>query len=184
MNFTDYFCSSPPPYLLFLQASLLFDSPVHNLPFLYLLSIMPRSRAAPSRPAAAHHAAPSKPAPPVHNTAPQSPHSAQQPQVINVHMQRGGGGSGILGTMLGVAGGSVLGHGISNYLYGGNTQAPSQPAEAQSLAQAASNEGHVCAPQLSGYSKCLENLDANQCKWAWDSFLQCQQSNTNATAPA
>uniref|UniRef100_A0A0A9WSL8 Putative beta-glucosidase I n=1 Tax=Lygus hesperus TaxID=30085 RepID=A0A0A9WSL8_LYGHE len=64
--------------------------------------------------------------------------------VTNVFVQRHtpttspmmGGGSGMLGTMAAVAGGSVLGHGISNYLYGrsndnGAMPAPTQPAEAQ-----------------------------------------------------
>lgn len=139
---------------------------------------MARSRSAPrtsSRPtSSAGHQPASKPAPAHTHTAQQQ----QQPQVTNIHVTRQPAGSGILGTMAAVAGGSVLGHGISNYLYGGNTHAPTQPAEAQSLAQAASQEGHVCAPQLSGYSKCLENLDsADQCKWAWESFLQCQQSH-------
>lgn len=89
-----------------------------------------------------------------------------------------------MGTMLAATGGSVLGHGISNYLYGNQTQAPTQPAEAQSLAKAASEEGHVCAPQLGGYSKCLENNpeSADKCKWAWDYFVQCKDANVKAEA--
>lgn len=91
----------------------------------------------------------------------------------------GGGGSGILGTMAAVAGGSVLGHGISNYLYGHGNQAPTQPAEAQQLAQAAQQEGHVCTSQLVGYSKCLEANpeSADSCRWAWDYFTQCQREH-------
>jgi coiled-coil-helix-coiled-coil-helix domain-containing protein 2 len=97
-------------------------------------------------------------------------------------MYGGGGGSGILGNMAAVAGGSVIGHGISNYLYGGNNQAPTQPAEAQQLAQAAAQDNNVCTPQLVGYSKCLEANpeSADSCKWAWDYFLQCKQENTAA----
>lgn len=74
----------------------------------------------------------------------------------------------------------MLGHGISNYLYGGSSQAPTQPAEAQQLAQAAAQENNVCAPQLTGYSKCLENSPehSENCKWAWDYFLQCRQQNS------
>lgn len=99
--------------------------------------------------------------------------------VTNVFVQRSAPGGGMLSTMAGVAAGSVIGHGISNYLYGGNTQAPTQPAEAQNLAAAASQEGHVCAPQLVGYSKCLENNpnSTDSCKWAWDYFLQCQEAH-------
>ena len=96
----------------------------------------------------------------------------------------GGGGSGMLGTMAAVAGGSVIGHGISNYLYGNNNQAPTQPAEAQQLAQAAKQENNACAPQLVGYSKCLEanSESADSCKWAWDYFLQCREENPSAPA--
>lgn len=113
----------------------------------------------------------------------QSNSHPQQPAVTNIYVQRpmggAGAGSGIFGTMAAVAGGSVLGHGISNYLYGHNNQAPTQPAEAQQLAQAAQQEGYVCAPQLTGYSKCLEaNSDsAENCKWAWDYFTQCQREH-------
>ncbi|CAB75565.1 conserved hypothetical protein [Leishmania major strain Friedlin] len=109
-------------------------------------------------------------------------HPPQPNGVTNIYVQRpmaGGGGSGILGTMAAVAGGSVLGHGISNYLYGHSNQAPTQPAEAQQLAQAAQQEGHVCTPQLVGYSKCLEANpeSADSCKWAWDYFTQCQREH-------
>ncbi|KPA75548.1 putative mitochondrial hypothetical protein [Leptomonas pyrrhocoris] len=119
-----------------------------------------------------------------------SPHTAAPPppprrsEVTNVYVQRpmygGGGGSGMMGTMAAVAGGSVLGHGISNYLYGHNNQAPTQPAEAQQLAQAAAQENNVCTPQLVGYSKCMEANpeSADSCKWAWDYFLQCQRDQT------
>ncbi|TPP51487.1 hypothetical protein CGC21_2775 [Leishmania donovani] len=60
-----------------------------------------------------------------------------------------------------------------------NIYAPTQPAEAQQLAQAAQQEGHVCTPQLVGYSKCLEANpeSADSCKWAWDYFTQCQREH-------
>ncbi|KAG5507904.1 hypothetical protein JIQ42_07196 [Leishmania sp. Namibia] len=151
---------------------------------------MARSRAAPrassgsSRSPAAPPPQPKK-AEPLHQSTPHT-HAQAHPQqptgVTNIFVQRpmaGGGGSGILGTMAAVAGGSVLGHGISSYLYGHNNQAPTQPAEAQQLAQAAQQEGHACTPQLVGYSKCLEANpeSADSCKWAWDYFTQCQKEN-------
>ncbi|CAD2220226.1 hypothetical protein, conserved [Angomonas deanei] len=121
--------------------------------------------------------------PPAHQSHAQQPHHNTQPQVTNVYMQRGGGGTGMLGTMAAVAGGSVLGHGISNYLYGGNQAAPAQPAEAQELAKAAQETQHVCAPQLTGYAKCLENSGAEQCGWAWDYFQQCQREKGPQAPP-
>lgn len=166
---------------------------------------MARSRASPSRSGGAsrHHTS-SAPPPAAHTqhttshsqqqqqktASPPPPHSQPTPQVTNVYVQRGGpvggAGSGMLGTMAAVAGGSVIGHGISNYLYGHNNQAPTQPAEAQQLAQQAAKEGYACTPQLTGYSKCLEaNADnAEQCKWAWDYFQQCQQEHPLPPPPA
>lgn len=146
---------------------------------------MPRSRTSPttsggsSHSSKAHHnpPAPHSPARPATNAKP----STEQPQVTNVYLQRGGGGPGLMGTLAASAGGAIIGHGLSNYLYGGNTVAPTQAAEAQTLAKEASAEGHVCAPQLTGYSLCLENSKSSEdCKWAWDYFLQCQKSQTPA----
>ncbi|CBZ23300.1 conserved hypothetical protein [Leishmania mexicana MHOM/GT/2001/U1103] len=146
---------------------------------------MARSRAAPrASGGSSHHAAappPPKKAEPLHQSTPHA-HPQQPNGVTNIYVQRpmaGGGGSGILGTMAAVAGGSVLGHGISNYLYGHGNQAPTQPAEAQQLAQAAQQEGHVCTSQLVGYSKCLEANpeSADSCRWAWDYFTQCQREH-------
>ena len=149
---------------------------------------MVRSHPAPSFNHSHGHASapPPKPAEPMHanNSAPHPPPPPPlRTEVTNIYVQRaapaGGGGSGMLGTMAAVAGGSVIGHGISNYLYGNNNQAPTQPAEAQQLAQAAKQENNACAPQLMGYSKCLEanSESADSCKWAWDYFLQCKQDN-------
>lgn len=158
---------------------------------------MGRSRGSPSRRSSSPR---SSAPPPSHAAKPTASHNttgaqsnahtaAAQPQVTNVYVQRpgfGGGGSGMLGTMAAVAGGSVLGHGISHYLYGHGNQAPTQPAEAQELAQAAAKENNVCAPQLGGYSKCLEANpeSADNCRWAWDYFLQCRSANQSDAAAA
>jgi hypothetical protein len=68
------------------------------------------------------------------------PKAPEPPQVTNVYVQRGGmggGGSGILGTMAAVAGGSIIGHGVSNMLFG-KENPPTQPAQAQAVAQSRS----------------------------------------------
>ncbi|RNF00999.1 hypothetical protein TraAM80_07273 [Trypanosoma rangeli] len=121
-----------------------------------------------SRRASPSHSRPSAAPPPARHTPPPQ----QQPQVTNVYLQRGGG-TGILGTMASVAAGSVLGHGISNMLFN-REQPPTQPAEAQEMARQV-GEG-ACSSQIKSYSKCLEaNAEhPENCKWAWDYFLQCQ----------
>lgn len=131
-------------------------------------------RSSPSRSAAS---AP----PPAH--APAQPHShnastPQPPQVTNVYVQRGGvggGGTGILGTVASVAAGSVIGHGISSMLFN-RDQPPTQPAQAQEMARQVGDG--ACSSHINMYSKCLEaNGDKSEnCKWAWDSFLQCQDT--------
>ncbi|ESL10648.1 hypothetical protein TRSC58_01615 [Trypanosoma rangeli SC58] len=123
-----------------------------------------------SRRASPSHSRPSAAPPAAHHT----PQPQQQPQVTNVYLQRGGGGgTGILGTMASVAAGSVLGHGISNMLFN-REQPPTQPAEAQEMARQVGDG--ACSSQIKSYSKCLEaNAEhPENCKWAWDYFLQCQ----------
>ncbi|EAN83631.1 hypothetical protein C3747_124g43c [Trypanosoma cruzi] len=140
---------------------------------------MARTRRAPpshSRTSAAPP--PARPTSPPHNQQQHHTHQTastpqQQPQVTNVYLQRGGGGTGILGTVASVAAGSVLGHGISNMLFN-REQPPTQPAQAQEMAQRVGDG--ACAPQIKSYSKCLEvNAEhPENCKWAWDYFIQCQ----------
>ncbi|RNF14750.1 uncharacterized protein Tco025E_05731 [Trypanosoma conorhini] len=138
-----------------------------------------------SRRASPSHSRPSAAPPPARHTPPphqqqqqqqhthQTASTPQQPQVTNVYLQRGGGGTGILGTMASVAAGSVLGHGISNMLFN-REQPPTQPAEAQEMARQVGDS--ACSPQIKSYSKCLESNAEHpeNCKWAWDYFLQCQ----------
>ena len=91
----------------------------------------------------------------------------------------GGGGPGIMGTMAAVAGGSIIGHGVSNMLFG-RDQPPTQPQQAQAVAQQYGDG--ACGPQIKGYAKCMEVNAENtaQCKWAWDMFMQCQEQKGQA----
>ena len=82
---------------------------------------------------------------------------------------------GMMGTIASVAVGSVVGHGISNMLFS-KDQPPANPVEAQQVAKQY-GEG-ACGNQIQSYAKCME-FNANnseQCKWAWDMFMQCQDS--------
>lgn len=155
---------------------------------------MARSRSAPRSAASSSHSRAPPPAPPPaaprathntsHNNTQANAKAPEPPQVTNVYVQRGGmggGGSGILGTMAAVAGGSIIGHGVSNMLFG-KENPPTQPAQAQAVAQQY-GEG-VCGPHIKGYSKCMESNPDNSaaCKWAWDYFMQCQDQQPQQQA--
>lgn len=121
------------------------------------------------------------------HTAPQAP--PQQPKVTNVYVSQqprpgmlgggGGGGSGMLGTMAAVAGGSVIGHGISNMLFS-RSEPPAQPQQVEQVAQA--YQGTQCQPYIQTYEKCLQatNGNADQCKYVWESFMECQEKMPKA----
>ncbi|CBH14359.1 hypothetical protein, conserved [Trypanosoma brucei gambiense DAL972] len=137
-----------------------------------------RRSASSPRPAAAAPPARTTPPPPhqqqqqhhnTHQTTAQQP----QPQVTNVYVQRGGMGSGLLGNVASVAAGSVIGHGISHMLFDRNAP-PAQPTELQQVAQQVGNG--ACAAHVQTYAKCLEANEGNAapCKWAWETFTQCQ----------
>ncbi|ORC85414.1 uncharacterized protein TM35_000351580 [Trypanosoma theileri] len=143
------------------------------------------ARARRASPSSSHRAAP----PPAHAPAPQqhsqqqqhhtSAQQPQQPQVTNIYVQRGGAGgagTGILGTVASVAAGSVIGHGISHMLFN-RDQPPAQPAQAQELAQQVGDG--ACSSQIKAYAKCLEANPENpeNCKWAWEYFVQCQDEH-------
>nr|CCC92875.1 conserved hypothetical protein [Trypanosoma congolense IL3000] len=133
-----------------------------------------RSASPPTRPTAA--ATPARTLAPQQKTH-QSSAQPQQPQVTNVYIQRGGMGggmgSGLLGNVASVAAGSVIGHGISHMLFDRNAP-PAQPAEAQEVARQVGNG--MCSGHIQTYAKCLEANESNPtvCKWAWETFAQCQ----------
>lgn len=94
-----------------------------------------------------------------------------------------GGGSSMMGTMAAVAGGSIIGHGISRALFGGHNSGQPAPTaqeiqqESQELRQ---NYGQgPCGVQIQSFGKCLEHneVEPQQCKWAWDMFTQCKEQN-------
>ena len=82
---------------------------------------------------------------------------------------------GMMGTVASVAMGSVVGHGISNMLFS-RDHPPTEPAQAQQVAQQY-GEG-ACGTQIKSYSKCMEfnNDNGQQCQWAWEMFMQCQDA--------
>jgi hypothetical protein len=87
----------------------------------------------------------------------------------------GGGGMGMMGTVASVAMGSVVGHGISNMLFS-RDHPPTEPAQAQQVAQQYGDG--ACGTQIKSYSKCMEfnGNNSEQCKWAWEMFMQCQDA--------
>eukprot|EP00743_Colponemidia_sp_Colp-15_P014259 GILK01016826.1.p1 GENE.GILK01016826.1~~GILK01016826.1.p1 ORF type:complete len:108 (+),score=2.31 GILK01016826.1:31-324(+) len=83
-------------------------------------------------------------------------------------------GPGMLGTMAAVAGGSILGHGISNMMFS-RSEPPTQPQQLEQVAQA--YEGTQCQPYIQTFEKCLQATGGNaeQCKYVWESFMECQE---------
>ncbi|CAO1633029.1 unnamed protein product [Sympodiomycopsis kandeliae] len=98
----------------------------------------------------------------------------------------GGGGlfSNMASTAAGVAVGSTVGHGLSNMLFGGGSQAapaPEQPynvqaAGAQEFAQEQSRMGASCEAQSKDFLRCLEatNNNMDSCSFYLEQLKQCQ----------
>eukprot|EP00758_Cryptobia_borreli_P005370 Tbor_TRINITY_DN4859_c0_g1::TRINITY_DN4859_c0_g1_i8::g.1322::m.1322 len=119
-------------------------------------------------------------------STPAKPVSQSKPQVTNVYVQRApaapapaaGMGSSILGTMAGVAGGSIIGNGISHMMFGNKGDpTPAPPQDAQQMQAVSQSTTAKCNPYLEGYTKCMEvnKNNAEACAYAWDSFMQCQR---------
>lgn len=140
---------------------------------------MGRSRAAPSRASAAP--ARSAPPPAAPRAAPAQQQNHQQHQAPPMMPQRQG--MGMMGTIASVAAGSVIGHGISNMMFS-RDHPPTEPAQAQAVAQQY-GEG-ACGQQIKSYAKCMEfnQQNSQQCTWAWDMFMQCQDSQPTGNGSA
>lgn len=110
-----------------------------------------------------------------------TPAAPQQPQVTNIYVSQapqaggamGGGssGPGFMGMMAASVGGAVIGNGISHMLF--DKSEPAKPEQSAQLQQAYA--GTSCQPLITSYAKCLENNggSADSCKWAWESFMEC-----------
>ncbi|CAE6529828.1 unnamed protein product [Rhizoctonia solani] len=75
-----------------------------------------------------------------------------------------------------VAVGSTVGHGLSNMLFGGRSEAPvEQQAPPQQQQQyAPQNSGLSCDFQAKEFTKCMEQGDINTCGWYLDQLKACQ----------
>eukprot|EP01084_Bolivina_argentea_P215449 365781_1 len=85
--------------------------------------------------------------------------------------------------MAGAVVGNVVGHGISNMMFGGGNSAPvSDPQQLQQVQQTY-GEG-ACQGNLQMYTKCMEanNQDANICNFAWTEFTKCAETQQPPTA--
>ncbi|CCO31218.1 Mitochondrial intermembrane space cysteine motif-containing protein MIC17 OS=Saccharomyces cerevisiae (strain ATCC 204508 / S288c) GN=MIC17 PE=1 SV=1 [Rhizoctonia solani AG-1 IB] len=74
-----------------------------------------------------------------------------------------------------VAVGSTVGHGLSNMLFGGRSEAPVEQQQAPPQQQyAPQNSGLSCDFQAKEFTKCMENGDINTCGWYLDQLKACQ----------
>ncbi|KAI5121721.1 hypothetical protein M0805_002114 [Coniferiporia weirii] len=75
-----------------------------------------------------------------------------------------------------VAIGSTIGHGLSNMLFGGRSEAAPAPepvAQAAPVAQSAAS-GISCEIQAKQFTQCLEKADLPSCTWYLDQLKACQ----------
>ncbi|KIY34465.1 hypothetical protein I305_03249 [Cryptococcus gattii E566] len=142
---------------------------------------MPRSSRSSARPSAPSHSSASQ-SRGAHTAAYPAQHAPSQhapapPQTAHVQQQRQ---PGLLAqaasTMGGAVAGSVVGHGISNMLFGGSGH---QAAPAPAAEQAPVNQqqfGASCDIQAKDFTKCLEatNGDMQSCGYYLEALKACQ----------
>jgi len=83
--------------------------------------------------------------------------------------------SQIASTAAGVAVGSTVGHGLSNMLFGGRSEAaPAAPVEEQNFEQR--KMGAACDIQAKDFTSCLQatNNDMSSCSYYLEQLKACQ----------
>jgi len=76
-----------------------------------------------------------------------------------------------------VAVGSTIGHGLSNMLFGGRSEAAAAP-EAAAPAQQQAYGAATCDFQAKEFTKCLESGDMNTCGWYLQQLKACQAASS------
>eukprot|EP01103_Thecamoeba_quadrilineata_P000803 TRINITY_DN10705_c0_g1_i1.p2 TRINITY_DN10705_c0_g1~~TRINITY_DN10705_c0_g1_i1.p2 ORF type:complete len:183 (-),score=32.49 TRINITY_DN10705_c0_g1_i1:55-543(-) len=91
----------------------------------------------------------------------------------------GGMGSGLLGNIASVAAGSVIGHGISNAIWGGSSHHGEGAAPAAAVAQNQAQLEDICQPHRLSFVKCIDdNRDTiAECQRQLDLYNYCKESN-------
>eukprot|EP00658_Telonema_sp_P-2_P077348 TRINITY_DN696_c0_g1_i1.p1 TRINITY_DN696_c0_g1~~TRINITY_DN696_c0_g1_i1.p1 ORF type:complete len:145 (-),score=28.34 TRINITY_DN696_c0_g1_i1:173-607(-) len=136
------------------------------------------ARPAPSR---SMSSAPAARPPPPRAAPPPATRTAAAPPA-----QPSQGGSmmgGMAANVASVAAGSVIGHGISNMMFGSSSHqaAPAEPVQESAYAQAPAAQGgqDACKFEFENFMQCLKNNnnDASQCSYFMDTLQSCR---TNA----
>ncbi|CAE6470493.1 unnamed protein product, partial [Rhizoctonia solani] len=73
-----------------------------------------------------------------------------------------------------VAVGSTVGHGLSNMLFGGRSEAPVEHQAPPPQQYAPQNSGLSCDFQAKEFTKCMEHGDINTCGWYLEQLKACQ----------
>ncbi|CAE6444381.1 unnamed protein product [Rhizoctonia solani] len=111
---------------------------------------------------------------------PQAQAYGAHPQQAQAQQRQPGLLAQMAATASSVAVGSTVGHGLSNMLFGGRSEAPvEQQAPPQQFApqqQFAQNSGSglSCDFQAKEFTKCLEQGDMNTCGWYLEQLKACQ----------
>lgn len=135
----------------------------------------PQSRSS-ARPSASHSAPAGNRS--AHTAAYPAQHSAP-PQAAPVQVVQGKQ-PGLLAqtasTMGGAMAGSVIGHGISNMLFGGSSNAAAAPPPPSELPANNQQMGASCDIQAKDFTKCLEatNGDMSSCSYYLEALKACQ----------
>ncbi|OCF40626.1 hypothetical protein I317_05558 [Kwoniella heveanensis CBS 569] len=149
---------------------------------------MPRSSRSSARPAARPAASSSHPQQQQTRSASTAAYPAQQQHQAYPQQHAGAGAQqgrqpGLLAqaasTMGGAVAGSVVGHGISNMLFGGSRPAEQAAPAQQAQAMDPVNQQHMgasCDIQAKDFTKCLEatNGDMQSCSYYLEALKACQ----------
>ncbi|SGY45073.1 BQ5605_C001g00242 [Microbotryum silenes-dioicae] len=134
-----------------------------------------RPAARPAAPAPSHQqsrGAHTQAAPPARTTPAgvPAPHAGQpqQPGML----------ANIASTAAGVGMGSVIGHGVSNMLFGGRSSEAAPVAEPQQQSYEERRMGGSCEIPAKDFTQCLKatGSDMNACKFYLEQLTQCQQA--------
>ncbi|CAE6474508.1 unnamed protein product [Rhizoctonia solani] len=105
---------------------------------------------------------------------PQAQPYGAYPQQAQAQQRQPGLLAQMAATASSVAVGSTVGHGLSNMLFGGRSEAPVEQQAPPQQQYAPQNSGLSCDFQAKEFTKCMEHGDINTCGWYLEQLKACQ----------